>query len=273
MAIIFKPHRRASGSPGPPAPPFDPTSAVNGLSVDPVSGAIVWGQDIGAPGDPAQLLSNREIPMSGFSFAMLDAGIRNFLIDPVSSLYAIGDVDSVGNGFVLYLDSANQDYFLGDFNFIEPVVEVRGSNGGLTNPVIDAFVPDQIGGFVDFQIFNNPAQHATLQMSSGITGNTYEIFLTADDVLGDYYSIQSIPGGPVRKKLFIDFLNEIYQFGDINAEQNGTFMEVDDTNNKFLFSNLAATSVINMNGVDGFTGTVAPVNSITVNGGIVTAVS
>lgn len=42
-------------------PPFASGSADNGLSVDTVSGQIVLGNNVGAVGAPAQLLSNREI--------------------------------------------------------------------------------------------------------------------------------------------------------------------------------------------------------------------
>jgi hypothetical protein len=45
---------------GAPAPPFALNSAFNGLSVDAVTGQIVLGQDIGAVGDPAILVSDRE---------------------------------------------------------------------------------------------------------------------------------------------------------------------------------------------------------------------
>jgi len=51
-----------------PGPPFVPTSAVNGLSVDPVSGAIVLGNNVGLTS--AALLSNRFIPMGAFSLDM-----------------------------------------------------------------------------------------------------------------------------------------------------------------------------------------------------------
>ncbi len=50
---------------GTPGPPFDPTSADNGLSVDAITGRIVFGNDTGD--SLATLLSNREIPMDGFS--------------------------------------------------------------------------------------------------------------------------------------------------------------------------------------------------------------
>jgi len=48
---------------GTPGPPFDPTSANNGLSVDPVSGKIVLGNDVGSV--LAALITTREIPNLG----------------------------------------------------------------------------------------------------------------------------------------------------------------------------------------------------------------
>lgn len=45
----------------PAMPPFPANSADNGLSVDPVTGRIVLGNDVGGPGSPAQLLNDREI--------------------------------------------------------------------------------------------------------------------------------------------------------------------------------------------------------------------
>ncbi len=53
-----------------PGPPFAATSANNGLSVDPVSGKIVLGNDVADPAAPAGLLSNREILMDDAFFNM-----------------------------------------------------------------------------------------------------------------------------------------------------------------------------------------------------------
>ncbi len=50
----------------PPVPPGTPTGASNGLSVDPVSNDAVLGQDVGAAGDPAALLSNRQTIIGPF---------------------------------------------------------------------------------------------------------------------------------------------------------------------------------------------------------------
>src|SRR5574341_2397048 len=65
----------------PGGPPFMATAAENGLSVDPVSGKIVLGNAIGEPGDPAKLLSNRDILLNGFEFRMTGALGIQLLVD------------------------------------------------------------------------------------------------------------------------------------------------------------------------------------------------
>lgn len=68
---------------GSPAPPFDPNSADNGLSVDPISGRIVLGNDAGD--SLATLLSNREIPLNGFDVAFTKAIGTTFFSGGVNS--------------------------------------------------------------------------------------------------------------------------------------------------------------------------------------------
>lgn len=63
----------------PSGSPFTPGSADNGLSVDGVSGNIVLGNDVA--GVTAALLSNREIPMAGFSIDWT-GGTSQFTNDP-----------------------------------------------------------------------------------------------------------------------------------------------------------------------------------------------
>jgi hypothetical protein len=72
--------------------PFTAGSARNGLSVD-ATGRIVLGQDVGAVGNPAVLLNNREVPMNGNTFRFSDAGNRQFFIDPVTNIYTLGNFD------------------------------------------------------------------------------------------------------------------------------------------------------------------------------------
>lgn len=62
-------------------PPFPGNSANNGLSVDSVSSLIVLGQSVGAVGNPAILLSNREIPAANFILSFnADAAQTNNIV-------------------------------------------------------------------------------------------------------------------------------------------------------------------------------------------------
>lgn len=65
----------------PGGPPFVAAAAENGLSVDPVTGKIVLGNDVGAVGDPAQLLSPREIKLNNQFFEMVGPVGIQFLVD------------------------------------------------------------------------------------------------------------------------------------------------------------------------------------------------
>lgn len=59
-------HKMESGGGGMPGPPFDPTSAAEGISIDPVTGKIVWGSlDGTGPGAASDITASREIEMSG----------------------------------------------------------------------------------------------------------------------------------------------------------------------------------------------------------------
>lgn len=79
----------------PSGPPFVAGSANNGLSVDPVTGKFVLGNDVG--GALAALLSAREIPMAGFDIRL--SGVGNFVIGSnaglVGRLQVIGAADGV----------------------------------------------------------------------------------------------------------------------------------------------------------------------------------
>lgn len=115
-----------SGS-GQPEPPFALDSAYNGLSVD-AAGKIVLGQDVGAAGNPAILLNDREIPMAGFYLdfkgsnidVFIDdrAGTQKFevktpvgnrflLVDIFNSQYGLGNVDATGTQGLLLVDGTN----------------------------------------------------------------------------------------------------------------------------------------------------------------------
>lgn len=191
-------------------------------------------------------------------------------IDNSTRNYKFGDINNALNGKKLTIDDTNKDLYFGDPTFTDPVIEIFGFSG---SSIIDMWVPDNSGNYVDWFLSNNGVAHFAALTTKGT--NSYEMVMRIDDaVLGDFFSIDKFNAPPpTRKKFFIDFINELFQFGDINAENNGTFLSIDDTNNEFAFKNTANTSAIRINGTLGFTGTVAPVNTITVVGGIVTNVA
>lgn len=55
-------HKEPSGA------PFAAGSADDGCSVDPGTGKIIWGNAVGAVGNPAKLLQNHEIMLQAFLF-------------------------------------------------------------------------------------------------------------------------------------------------------------------------------------------------------------
>lgn len=73
--------------------PFAANAADNGNSVDPVSGRIVSGNDVGAVGSPAQLLSDREIllNMRRYFLTQGNIGIAN-LTDNLGYFFETGIV-------------------------------------------------------------------------------------------------------------------------------------------------------------------------------------
>lgn len=222
-----------------PGPPFPATSADNGLSVDPVTGRIVLGNDVG--GLLAALLSDREIPMDGSLFRMSDGGLRMFEIDPANQFWGIGDLDNPINQNFLSIDAQSH------------LITMQSDDG--------------LGSSGFFQMASDTASvSGSIQLS--ITSPSGTINYEADAINHD---VSINDGGGMG--FFFDFANDRFSFGDFVGTANGNAFQIDDTTNRFLFGNTATNAVINMNGVDGFTGTVTPVNSITVEGGIVTAVS
>jgi len=87
----------------PSAPPFAPTSAFNGLSVDPVTFQIVLGQDAGDPGNPATIVTPREIPMDPGTFIEMRAGTI-FGTGGLSLIGIANDSGVSGQPFVMWLD-------------------------------------------------------------------------------------------------------------------------------------------------------------------------
>jgi len=154
--------------------------------------------------------------------------------DRATGLYQLGDIDNGANGLRLTIDDASQV-------------------GRIGNNIADQLLIDIANNFYSFSDIN-AALNGT-QLTIDDANNAFR----ARDFFGD--------------GLFIDFSALRYRLGDIDTAGNGNVIIVDDATNVFDINNTAGNIGININGVAGFTGTVTPVVSITVNNGIVTAVA
>lgn len=300
------------------APPFPLASANNGLSVDPVSGKIVLGNNLG--GSAAQLISDRELPLNGFQLQITDVGNPWLLIDP-TTLKA-----NILQAFDAFGATANMELF-------------ADSVGNLVTSSSQALHPSGAGGH--WQIEAEPGSGIDVEMATGdgLNGINWRLDLTAPvqettltfnghnyirlNWVNKHYDFGEIDGinngtalrinddvinGPswqignfipvvgnnvgtviaqqgtivvatqnqnvaVYQGFFAQDTGRISQMGDISFGNNQNLATIDDVNSKFILANLANNILVNINGVDGFTGTVTPVTTITVNGGIVTNVA
>lgn len=304
----------------PSGAPFAAGSADNGLSIDPVTGKIVLGNDVGST--LAQLLSDREIPLNGFDLTIFQNAIGNgalFLqpdpientlslsmqtgldslgnfglfsvapaslfgqagdaanggtveIDPVSArlshnvltrLVALppfpGGVISAGNGSsdFLRLDIANQVYSIGDIDAAGNGVQLSVNDLNRVAKILDS------AG--DMLSLDRVADLYVLGDFSGVTSGT-AIFIDAANPRGE---ITSNAGS----MLLVDQSIGLYLIGDFGGVGNGSLLAIDDTTSLFKINNTANNAVVEINGVAGFTGTVAAPGTITVDGGIVTNVA
>lgn len=198
-----------------PATPATVTAADNGTSLN---GTIVeFGQAVGAVGDPAQLLNNREIPLELFSVDFKGVNL-NVLINDLASLFSISD--SAANPFFL-INIAAGYYSLGDDNLVANGTEIF---------IQDTFNRVTVGGTIN-----------------GIIGSAF----------------MQLEGGLIN----------VFGIGDVGNNQNGTKIEAHDNVSEIWLTNFVGGAAVRINGTLGFTGTVTPVNSITVDGGIVTNVT
>jgi len=182
-----------------PGPPFVPTSANNGLSVDPITGRIVLGQSLGEPGDPSQLLDAREIVMAGHPFTMRNGNFTQFRIDPGLELYQIGDIDDAAAGNYLGIDNANQVWFIGQ-----------------RTPVTNL-------------LMNNPAAGIGLSFFDSLGTNP---FLLPDPGIGGIAFI-SAPDFTTQLSLADASSGSAAIMGDVGNINNQTKLTVDDAGQKF----------------------------------------
>lgn len=256
----------------PAGPPFPATSADNGLSVDAVTGRIVLGNDYFSGVTTGQLLNNREIYMNNNVFRFyddfagnlnhiqFDTNARHIVIeDSLTGITAemIGGPTGAGfqaNGNSSVFPGAEGKLTLVDFANPSDFWHVRNlaSEFFITNAAL-------------FNFFNITGTNAHVGDLDGLNNG---LRLDLDDS-ADLAAIRDNLG----ELLTLDRSTGLYSIGDVLAGVNGNIFTVDDTTGVFAFTNTALTAALSINGNAGFTGTVTPVNSITVEGGIVTAVS
>jgi hypothetical protein len=132
-------------------PPFTSNSADNGLSVDPVSSHIVLGNDVGAVGAPAQLLSNREIITEDSLFNLF-----NILLNSIQT-----GVTTLLNGQMVQVFSNNGS--------APTIVATDGASGA---PTITASVAGGLGGVATVSAIAGAGDSALMALQAGAGGNT-----------------------------------------------------------------------------------------------------
>lgn len=185
------------------------------------------------------------------------------------NVYRMGDLDTINNGMVLNIDDASNTINMGDIFAI----------GNTTVFTIDNSTPE-ISATIDF----NGTPTKLLSLLGGVGPLLYLGEQGTGNYLGTFFGVDAgngtarigasvLPGTTSEMGLNVQSNPPVIAMGDLTGAGNQTRFEVDDTASFFGFGNATNTASIVINGVNGFTGTVAPVNSITVNNGIVTNVT
>lgn len=195
-----------------PGPPFQPSSADNGLSVDAVTGRIVWGNDLGGTG--AELLSDREIEMDNFLFRMMNGGpvANQLLIEPINGLYGFGDLGAVVGGSSLVLDDIARNVVL--------TTEIAGVPG---QPF---FAGNGISRVFQFGDTNNIANGLQLQLND--VANTVRIENLTE--------------------LMLFFGPSVFSMGNVSDTLNGSKISIDDLNETFVFQTLTRMRTLLLEG-------------------------
>lgn len=187
----------------PNGPPLPAGTAENGLSVDPVTGRIVLGNDLGGMG--AELLSDREIEMDNFLFRLVNGGAAaaQFLVEPGNGLYALGDLGPANNGSQIVIDDIAQNVIL--------ATNIGGIPG---QPFLAGNGNSRIFQFGDT---NSAANGLQLQLND--IANTVRLENLAE--------------------LMLFFGPSVYSMGNVSDTLNGSKISIDDLNESFVFASLA----------------------------------
>lgn len=262
-------------------PPFPATSAYNGLSVD-STGKIVLGNDENDPAQPAVLVSNREIPcidvLGNFfnvAFRGSDDGFLNFTgasIDPVNCrVNTVGSSAGLGVSPKFHLTdwTAFGVFDQAELILFNQIIRLRHQAGLQYN-----FTIDQIANTISFGS-NAGLMFQGVQTPGGgqyTIGDATNGFNQTKILINDL-ALEIEASSQNGRMMQLSNAASTYTIGDIDQLLNGTILSVDDINGDVRIENTAMNAGVVINGVNGFTGTVTPVTSITVDGGIVTNVT
>lgn len=222
--------------------------------------------------------------------------VRNFLTINATlgtGLYEIGDNDSIVNGNQLSINDVTQLITLG--NAAGALLTLEGNNGFsriemFGNRFLDLDTTTSIYTIGDTNAQSLFTQNTGLGFASiDFNGSTFLLLDFSNGVyqLGDIggsgngalilvddtsQNILARVGG--ANVLALDTNTGTYDMGDSTGTiLNGAFIRIDDNAGNLIIDNTASNMGILINGVAGFTGTVTPVTTITVNNGIVTNVA
>lgn len=179
-------HTIPAAAPPPPGPPFAAGSALNGLSLDAAS-AIVLGQNSGAAGNPAQLISNREIPLNTFVIDFVTANGAVEIADVQLAIFnnGTGETNVFTPASIIITDPVNNrtNSQSAEFVFLNDVGGgVNNTMRAISNRVVSA-ATGQVGSLSFDEVFiTDPIATLTgslnslrLQMTNQGTGFTAEV--------------------------------------------------------------------------------------------------
>jgi len=236
---------------GASGPPFPANAADNGLSVDPITGHIVLGNDVAFGPGLAAFLSNREIEQQDFSFSFKNTSgglqTHTLQLDPANGLYSIGDFDFLYNGTLIAIDDlletinlstqggTNSHLFLDHLNQLYELGDIVGNENNTKISVQDLISTVLIDA--------NLSQGLKLDMANNkfTLGNPFSADGTHLDIEQalSFTQFRDFTG----IMLSLDRAGGTYAFGDADQAVNGNLLNIDDASNLIRLRN---TNVIGL---------------------------
>jgi len=205
--------KNVPGGGGPPGPPFLPSSAAEGLTVDPLTGAIVLGSEFGAL-IPATISVNRIIDTQGTNGLFLsDAGMQDLQLQP----YNVGLINNITpSGASIFADAATAGIGL----------SIDLSQPGTNPPIISLLNSNLLA-----DRFNIDSPLQALQLYNEGTQRGIILYENGHILIGTAFNSdpnQLLQVGDVPVATFLDFPNAFVQMGDISGAGNAALITIDD---------------------------------------------